>query len=116
MFQPHHPAILNMIYNTVIAAHKEGIPVAVCGEMSADPFSILLLIGLGVDELSMTPWSIMEAKKIIRSINYEDVNEIALHALHYDDAACVDSFLHKRFAQAFADLGITSYVPAQKAK
>lgn len=114
MFQPHHPAILNMIYNTVIAAHKEGIPVAVCGEMSADPFSILLLIGLGVDELSMTPWSIMEAKKIIRSINYEDVNEIALRTLRFDDAASVDSFLHQRFAQAFADLGITSYVPAQK--
>lgn len=116
MFQPHHPAILNMIYNTVVAAHKEGIPVAVCGEMSADPFSILLLIGLGVDELSMTPWSIMEAKKIIRSINYEDVNEIALHTLHFDDAESVDSFLHKRFAQAFADLGITSYVPVQENK
>ncbi len=111
MFQPHHPAILNMIYSTILAAHKEGIPVAVCGEMSADPFSILLLIGLGIDELSMTPWSIMEAKKIIRSINYEDVNEIALQALHLDDAASVDAFIHKHYAQSIAELGIASYVP-----
>ncbi len=113
MFEPHHPSILNMIYMTVVAAHKEGIPVAVCGEMSADPFSILLLIGLGVDELSMTPWSIMEAKKIIRSINYEDVNEVALHTLKLDDAASVNAYLHQRYAQAIADLGITSYVPAK---
>ncbi len=114
MFEPHHPAILNMIYMTVVAAHKEGIPVAVCGEMSADPFSILLLIGLGVDELSMTPWSIMEAKKIIRSINYEDVNEIALHALKLDDAESVNAYLHQRYAQSIADLGINSYVPTKK--
>ena len=110
MFQPHHPSILNMIYKTVLAAHKECIPVAVCGEMSSDPFSILLLIGLGVDELSMTPWSIMEAKKIIRSINYEDVNEIALQALHLDDAESVDAFIHKHYAKPISDLGITSYL------
>lgn len=114
MFQPHHPAILNMIYNVVLAAHKEGITVAVCGEMSADPFSILLLIGLGVDELSMTPWSIMEAKKIIRSINFEEVNEVALNALRLTDAEGVDDYLHKRYSQTIADLGITSYVPPQK--
>jgi phosphotransferase system enzyme I (PtsI) len=46
MFQPHHPAVLNMIHKTVMAAHREGIPVAVCGEMSADPMSTLLLVVL----------------------------------------------------------------------
>ena len=110
MFQPHHPAVLNMISQVVMAAHREGIPVAVCGEMSADPMSILLLVGLGVDELSMTPWSVMATKKIIRSINFEDVRETALTVLQMDDADSVNAFLHKKYAQTITDLGISSFV------
>ena len=108
MFQPHHPAVLSMIYQTVMAAHRQGIPVAVCGEMSSDPFSVLLLVGLGVDELSMTPWSVMATKKIIRSINFEDVRETALTVLQMDDAESVNAFLTKKYAQTISDLGISS--------
>ena len=79
-----------------MAAHREGIPVAVCGEMSADPMSTLLLVGLGVDELSMTPWSIMECKKIIRSINYEDVRETAHNVLKMDDTESINAYLKKK--------------------
>ena len=110
MFQPHHPAVLSMIYQTVRAAHREGIPVAVCGEMSADPLSVLLLVGLGVDELSMTPWSVMSTKKIIRSINFEDVRDSALTVLQMDDADSVNTFMHNKYAQTIRDLGISSFV------
>ena len=110
MFQPHHPAVLSMIYQTVQAAHREGIPVAVCGEMSADPMSVLLLVGLGVDELSMTPWSVMSTKKIIRSINFEDVRDSALTVLQMDDAESVNSYMHGKYAQTIRDLGISSFV------
>lgn len=110
MFQPHHPAVLNMINQTVMAAHREGIPVAVCGEMSADPMSVLLLVGLGIDELSMTPWSVMATKKIIRSINFEDVRETVLNVLQMDDAESVNSYLHKKYAQTIRNLGISSFV------
>ena len=110
MFQPHHPAVLSMIYQTVQAAHREGIPVAVCGEMSADPLSVLLLVGLGVDELSMTPWSVMSTKKIIRSINFEDVRDSALTVLQMDDADSVNTFMHNKYAQTIRDLGISSFV------
>ena len=110
MFQPHHPAILHMINRVVMAAHREGIPVAVCGEMSADPMSVLLLVGLGVDELSMTPWSVMATKKIIRSINYEDVRESALTVLQMDDSDNVNEYMHKKYAQTISDLGISSFV------
>ena len=108
MFQPHHPAVLSMIYQTVMAAHRQGIPVAVCGEMGSDPFSVLLLVGLGVDELSMTPWSVMATKKIIRSMNFEDVRETALTVLKMDDAEAVNAYLKARYAQAIKDLGISS--------
>jgi len=110
MFQPHHPAILNMIYRTVMAAHREGIPVAVCGEMGADPMSVLLLVGLGVDELSMTPWSVMATKKIIRSINFEDVRESALAVLQMDDVNSVNGYMYRKYAQTITDLGISSFV------
>ena len=110
MFQPHHPAVLSMIYQTVQAAHREGIPVAVCGEMSADPMSVLLLVGLGVDELSMTPWTVMSTKKIIRSINFEDVRDSALSVLQMDDAESVNAFMHGKYAQTIRDLGISSFV------
>lgn len=110
MFQPHHPAVLSMIYQTVQAAHREGIPVAVCGEMSADPLSVLLLVGLGVDELSMTPWSVMSTKKIIRSINFEDVRDSALTVLQMDDAESVNAFMLGKYAQTIRDLGISSFV------
>ena len=110
MFQPHHPAVLSMIYQTVQAAHREGIPVAVCGEMSADPMSVLLLVGLGVDELSMTPWTVMSTKKIIRSIYFEDVRDSALTVLQMDDAESVNAFMHGKYAQTIRDLGISSFV------
>ena len=110
MFQPHHPAVLNMIYNTIMAAHREGIPVAVCGEMSSDPLSVLLLVGLGVDELSMTPWCVMATKKIIRSINFEDVHETALSVLQMDDAERVNDYMYKKYAQTITDLEISSFV------
>ena len=108
MFQPHHPAVLSMIYQTVMAAHRQGIPVAVCGEMGSDPFSVLLLVGLGVDELSMTPWSVMATKKIIRSMNFEDVRETALTVLAMDDAESVNAYLKAKYAQTIKDLGISS--------
>lgn len=110
MFQPHHPAILNMINQTVMAAHREGIPVAVCGEMSADPMSVLLLVGLGVDELSMIPWSVMSTKKIIRSINFEEARETALSVLQMDDAESVNTYLRRKYGQTILNLGIFSYV------
>ena len=116
MFQPHHPAVLSMIYQTVMAAHRQGIPVAVCGEMGSDPFSVLLLVGLGVDELSMTPWSVMATKKIIRSMNFEDVRETALTVLKMDDAEAVNAYLKSKYAQAIKDLGISSLLGADEEK
>ena len=116
MFQPHHPAVLSMIYQTVMAAHRQGIPVAVCGEMGSDPFSVLLLVGLGVDELSMTPWSVMATKKIIRSMNFEDVRETALTVLKMDDATAVNAYLKMKYAQTIKDLGISSLLGADEEK
>lgn len=116
LFEPHHPAVLNMIDQTVRAAHREGIPVCVCGEMSSDPLSTLVLVGLGIDELSMTPWSIMECKKIIRSVNYEDVKATARAVLKMDTAESVNRYLRQKYLQMIIDLGISSFITSHEVK
>src|SRR5258707_10601421 len=55
LYEPTHPAIVRLIHVTVEAAHRQAIPVTVCGEMASDPVLAPLLMGLGVDELSAAP-------------------------------------------------------------
>jgi len=110
MYEPHHPAILRSIKCIVDAAHRESIPVSVCGEMACDPLSTLLLVGLGVDELSMTAWSIMECKKVIRSINYDEARAISAEALKLSDSLSINSFLREKYSQKIRNLGIESFI------
>jgi phosphotransferase system enzyme I (PtsI) len=110
MYEPHHPAILRSIKMVVDAAHKEGIPVSVCGEMAADPISTLLLVGLGVDELSMASWCIMECKKVIRSVNYDEVRVVSAEALKFADSVSVNAFLKKKYYQKIKGLGISNFI------
>jgi phosphocarrier protein FPr len=65
-----HPAVLSLIRQVVEAAHAQGKWVGVCGEMAGDPLAIPLLVGLGIDELSMSAPGIPRAKQIIQALNY----------------------------------------------
>ncbi len=77
LYQPLHPAILRLIRQTADAAHAAGKEIGICGEMAGEATNVIALIGLGVDELSMSPAVIPEIKTLIRQINYEDTKEIA---------------------------------------
>ncbi len=77
LYQPTHPAILRLIDQTIKNGHKNKIWVGTCGEMSGDPISALLLVGMGVDELSTSPFVLPKIKKAIRSVNYTDVKSLA---------------------------------------
>ncbi|MDR3001493.1 MAG: phosphoenolpyruvate--protein phosphotransferase [Fibromonadaceae bacterium] len=113
MYEPHHPAVLKLIKMTVDAAHKAGIPVSVCGEMVSEPLSALLLLGLGVDEFSMVSWCIMECKKIIRSVNYDEARAISAEALKLSDTDSINDFLRKKYSKKIKALGISSLISAQ---
>jgi phosphocarrier protein FPr len=76
-----HPAVLRLINTTVNAAHNAGKWVGVCGELGADPQAVPILIGLGVDELSVTVPAIPTVKAQVRSLNYETAQALAKQAL-----------------------------------
>jgi phosphotransferase system enzyme I (PtsI) len=75
--QPVHPAVLRFLKMTIDAAHNNGIKAAMCGEMAGDPALTALLLGMGLDEFSMTSSSIPKVKKVVREISLEDCRILA---------------------------------------
>ncbi|MBK8021804.1 MAG: phosphoenolpyruvate--protein phosphotransferase [Chloroflexi bacterium] len=90
---PFQPALLRAIGAVVDAAHAHGRPVAVCGEMAGDPRLTRLLLGLGVDELSMSAPAIPEVKAIVRATNYVEARALAGEVLSLRTAAEVEAAL-----------------------
>ena len=100
LYEPSHPAVVRMLKLIVDEAHKAGIPVAVCGEMAGDPVYTPLLLGLGIDELSMTPPLLPSVKFLVRAMSMADARELAAKALTMDSAkdiyALCDAFYRQR--------------------
>lgn len=108
LYDPFHPSILQLIHRTVSSTRELGTLIAVCGELASDPVGAVVLAGLGVDELSMSPWSILEVKKILRSINWQDAREAAHEAMMQPGSKEVRSLLVHRFRKKLLALGIPS--------
>ncbi len=106
LYEPLHPAILRMIQTVVQGAGRQGIPVAVCGEMAADPAYVMILMGMGLREFSMTPASIPKVKKLLRSVRVEETQALAKEAFEYATASeiegCVRQWMVNRFPEEFA--------------
>jgi phosphotransferase system enzyme I (PtsI) len=81
LYQPFHPGILRLIRNVIDASHRHGKFTGMCGEMAGAAEAAVILLGLGLDEFSMSPVSINAIKKIIRGISYEEAKKIAEQAL-----------------------------------
>lgn len=77
LYEPTHPAVLDLIRRTVEAGRRNGIWTGVCGEMAANPVLVPLLLGLGVEELSVSPGSVPIVKEIIRRTRLEEARELA---------------------------------------
>lgn len=81
LYQPCHPAVLQLIDRVVRAAHDRGKWVGVCGEAAGQPEAALLLLGLGVDELSMAPASLARIRRLVRGVPYARAQALARQAL-----------------------------------
>jgi phosphotransferase system enzyme I (PtsI) len=99
LYDPLNPAVLRLIKMTVNNAHKNGIKISVCGEMASAPHLAFLLIGLGVDELSVSPSSILSVKKLIRSVDFKDAIETADEALKEEKASVIKELILSRLNQ-----------------
>lgn len=81
LYEPTHPAVVRTLKQIVDQAHRAGIPVSVCGEMAGDPVFTPLLLGLGIDSLSMSPAWLPPVKYLIRSMTMADARALAQDAL-----------------------------------
>ncbi|SES69414.1 phosphotransferase system, enzyme I, PtsI [Salinibacillus kushneri] len=73
LYQPYHPAILNLVNNVIEAAHAEGKWAGMCGEMAGDPVAIPILLGLGLDEFSMSATSILPARSQLLKLSKDEI-------------------------------------------
>lgn len=104
MYQPLHPAILRLIHQTIEAGHRAGIPVAMCGEMAGEPLYVPILLGLGLDELSMNPMAIPRVKRIIRMASYKESSKFIKKILSLNTTWEVNSFVRQEMVEWFSEL------------
>ncbi|MFC1548788.1 phosphoenolpyruvate--protein phosphotransferase [Candidatus Omnitrophota bacterium] len=106
LYEPTHPAVLNLIKKVIDSGHKEKIPVALCGEMAGDVSITMILLGLGLDEFSTSPIAVPEIKKIVRSISYTQAKDIAEKALTFNTGKEVLEFAKKKLIELVPDIAI----------
>ena len=103
LYQPLDPAILRMLKHVADVAKDKGVRVFICGEMAATPHHIPIILGMGLDELSMNPQSIPVAKRVIRSINLKDSQSLLNQALKQTTAKSVFELVRDTFGDILAD-------------
>ena len=86
LYEPTHPAIIRLIKSTIDVGHEHGIWVGICGEMASSPLMAPLLMGLGIDEFSMSPPAIPLVKEAIRSVRFHEAEELARLVLASESA------------------------------
>jgi phosphotransferase system enzyme I (PtsI) len=104
LFDPLHPAVLRAIKHVADCAHQLRIPVNVCGEMAANPAQCIVLLGLGLDDLSMTPTAIPAIRRLVRSLELRKAQEIAEQAVKLNTPAEVNRYVQKQLSEFSAQL------------
>ena len=84
LYQPYNPAILRLVNMTIQGAHKNGKWVGMCGAMAGEPYAVPILLGLGLDEFSMSATQILKARKIVNGLSYEEMQKLAQHCLNLE--------------------------------
>lgn len=101
---PFDPAMLRLIHGAALAADRHHKPLSVCGEMASDPLGAIVLVGLGVRELSMESASVPEIKECLRRVYREEAVSVAMEGLSLDTAERVEQHVARAFAPRLVDL------------
>ena len=89
LYSSYHPAVLNALQAIVSAAHSQGTPVSICGELAGDPGSALLLMAMGFDVLSMNSTNLPKVKSVIRAVSFAQAKELLANVMDLPDAESV---------------------------
>ena len=103
LFQPLHPAIIRGIKLVADAAHQTGISVSVCGEMASDPYCLAILLGMGINDFSMSPQAIPGIKHILRNIDMEECRSLLSQAIGAATVEGVNRLARQTLSQRFAE-------------
>jgi phosphotransferase system enzyme I (PtsI) len=114
LYEPLHPAILRIIKGVVQSAHRAKIPVAICGEMAAEPAYVLILLGLGLKEFSMNPVAIPKMKKILRMARFEETRSLVEELFQFPTASEIASYVRNWMAERFAGYSIEGHTEKLK--
>jgi len=106
LYEPAHPGVLRLIKSVIDNGHKNGIWVGMCGEMASEPALALLLLGLGLDEFSMSPIVLPEIKKVIRAVTMKDAQDVAERALSLSTGKDVKMFVNRKLKQFVPELAV----------
>ncbi len=99
LYEPAHPAVLRLVKNIIDNGHSKGIWVGMCGEMAAVPSLALVLLGMGLDEFSISPIVLPEIKKVIRSVTFNEAKRIAHKALTLSTGSEVESYVTSKLKE-----------------
>src|SRR6185369_2244470 len=101
LYHPLHPAILRMVRMVVEAGHAAGIRVGMCGEMAGEPMFAAVLLGLGLDELSMNATAIPAVKAVLRGARLHEARALAEAALTLPTAAEIEALVQRKMNEWF---------------
>lgn len=100
LYDELHPAVLRAVQALTLAVQRSGKPIAVCGSMAGDPAGALLLVALGVDELSMSAASILRVKRVVRGVPHYRMRELLAEALAAETSGQVRALLNATLEEA----------------
>lgn len=106
LYAGHDPAVLRLIRTSIEVAQTAGVEVSVCGEMSSNPMTALLLVGLGVRILSAPSVMLPQMKQALRQVSLEDCTQIAKRVFEFDTAREVDAYLKTRFSDLLPEMAL----------
>lgn len=110
LYDEYHPAVLRLLEQTVRAAKKHRKWVGLCGEMAGNPLSVILLIGLGLDELSASPFILPEVKSIVRSTSYSSARKTLLKAMNMSTGSDVRRYLEAILRKKYPEISATEMI------
>ena len=99
LYQPYNPSVLRLVKMTIEGAHKEGKWAGMCGAMAGEEYAAPILLGLGLDEFSMSATQILKARKIINGLSKKEMEELAAEAVNKQTADEVLEFVKAKLAK-----------------